>query len=105
LQFHALTSDGERDGANALHLLQDVHFRAEGDHCLGGAEAVLTGEEALDDGAAFGHGGEHDGAVADAFVTGDGDFSGDLAEFLDFDGGHRGFRKPEALGGAGLALG
>ena len=52
-----------------------------------GADAILAGQEAGDDGRAVGQRGEKDGAMREAFVAGDADFAAEAAGLADGEGG------------------
>ena len=72
-----------------------VMVGAQRAHGGGGAEDVLAFEEAFDAGLADGEGCEHEGAVADALVAGDGDGAGEGGGWRlggEGVGGHGGLR-------------
>jgi hypothetical protein len=87
-ELQAVAGDGEFHQADAFHFFQRLHGCSKRLHGMHGAEAVLAGQEALDDGGALRESGEHRGAVGDAFVTRNGDFGGDAFEFLRLEAGH-----------------
>src|SRR5271154_3874335 len=62
---------------DAAHGLERAH----------GADAILAGKEAGDDGGAVGERGEKDGAMGEAFVAGDADFAAETADLSDGEGG------------------